>query len=91
MFDHFEARGAAPGIVNPFEHTAFDCWTLVDFDRDGDLDLVKVGPPNPSAETPAAGFFGREVRYYENVTWIDVEKRIIFVDFFLKDRNAQLC
>ena len=46
----------------------------MDFDRDGDLDLVKVGPPNPSAETPAAVFFGREVRYYENATWNRFEK-----------------
>ena len=29
----------------------------MDFDRDGDLDLVKVGPPNPSAETPALQCF----------------------------------
>ena len=57
------SKCAAPGIVNPFEHTQLDCWTLVDFDRDGDLDLVKVGPPKPA--------FGlvREVRYYENATW----------------------
>ena len=35
----------------------------MDFDRDGDLDLVKVGPPKPD--------FGlvSEVRYYENATW----------------------
>ena len=51
------------------KHTAYDCWTLVDFDRDGDLDLVKVGPANPSAATPTAVGFGREVRYYENATW----------------------
>ena len=69
LIDHFEALGSAPGIVNPFEHTAHDCWTLVDFDRDGDLDLVKVGPANPSAATPTAWGFGREVRYYENATW----------------------
>ena len=37
----------------------------MDFDRDGDLDLVKVGPPNPSTEV---GFVS-EVRYYENATW----------------------
>ena len=32
------------GILNKRSHTSLDCWTLVDFDGDGDLDLVRTVP-----------------------------------------------
>ena len=69
--DHFEALGSAPGIVNPFEHTAFDCWTLVDFDRDGDLDPCQGGACKPLQEKHLqhGGLAEKCGGYYENATW----------------------
>ena len=32
------------GLASLFEDSMLDCWTLVDFDGDGDLDLVKTTP-----------------------------------------------
>ena len=53
-----------PGFMAQYSEdsaaAAFDCWTLVDFDGDGDLDLVKTRPVDPKF---TAGV--RKVMYYE--------------------------
>eukprot|EP00435_Cladocopium_sp_Y103_P064097 s1055_g25.t1 len=45
------------------EDSTWDCWTLIDFDGDGDLDLVKTKPVDPKF---TAG--SRKVMYYEQAS-----------------------
>ena len=48
------------GLAWLFGNSNADCWTLVDFDGDGDLDMVKTKPSQLGAMTSV-----REVLYYE--------------------------
>ena len=66
------------GIVDRWSHTALDCWTLVDFDGDGALDVVRTIPgrgrgldllSSPSAFAMAAKE-PRQVEYFEQATCI---------------------
>ena len=51
------------GILNKYSHTTLDCWTLVDFDGDGDLDIVRAVPDD------GAAYKTRKVEYFEQATW----------------------
>ena len=68
------------GILNKWSHTSLDCWTLVDFDGDGDLDIVRTAPDwgqgldllvdlNGSAIFSMAASKPRKVEYFEQATW----------------------
>ena len=64
------------GISNHFQHSSLDCWTLVDFDGDGDLDIVRTVPPNrsgyglsqTSTEWQLVSLKAREVQYLEQAS-----------------------
>ena len=51
------------GLASLFEDSMLDCWTLVDFDGDGDLDLVKTTPVD--RKDLLNGSLIRKVLYYE--------------------------
>ena len=65
------------GILNKRSHTSLDCWTLVDFDGDGDLDIVRTVPgwgqgwdlTQSSAILAKAAAEPRKVEYFEQATW----------------------
>ena len=66
------------GIMDQWSHTALDCWTLVDFDGDGDLDIVRTVPgwgrgwdllSSPS-DFAMASKEPRQVEYFEQATCI---------------------
>ena len=73
----FEAVSIGAGISNSLQHSSLDCWTLVDFDGDGDLDIVRTVPPNRSGYGLSLGSSerykvarkAREVQYLEQATW----------------------
>ena len=73
----FEAVSIGAGISNSLQHSSLDCWTLVDFDGDGDLDIVRTVPPNRSGYGLSRGSSewykvaqkAREVQYLEQATW----------------------
>ena len=50
------------GLASLFEDSMLDCWTLVDFDGDGDLDLVKTTPVD---RKDLLSLSIRKVLYYE--------------------------
>ena len=72
-----EAVPMGAGISNSLQHSSLDCWTLVDFDGDGDLDIVRTVPPNRSGYGLSLGSSerykvarkAREVQYLEQATW----------------------
>lgn len=72
-----EAVLIGAGISNSLQHSSLDCWTLVDFDGDGDLDIVRTVPPNRSGyglsensmEWHLVSNKAREVQYLEQATW----------------------
>ena len=72
-----EAVSVGAGISNSLQHSSLDCWTLVDFDGDGDLDIVRTVPPNRSGYGVSQGsqewtrllWTAREVQYLEQATW----------------------
>ena len=66
------------GIFDKWSHTVLDCWTLVDFDGDGDLDLVRTVPGwgqgldllQGEAILSMATSKPRKVEYFEQATCI---------------------
>ena len=64
------------GILHKWSHTSLDCWTLVDFDGDGDLDIVRTVPglgqgldlQTGSAIFSLAASKPRKVEYFEQAT-----------------------
>ena len=64
------------GILHKWSLTSLDCWTLVDFDGDGDLDMVRTVPGwgqgldllQDSAAFSMAAAEPRKVEYFEQAT-----------------------